>query len=212
MTAATNRRNRRAQARSRRRAGASWSASARQRRADTTTFTYSDPMFLTAVDGPSGRLATYVFDSESKRRRIYEGAAFTTIVWDYLQSYAGSKPLDYHTEEGLILAQRIDEDYAEYLPDFLGTVVAYADESGTALTEARYKPYGLLLWSDGPVEDFAFGWVGQWDNADGAVAGCSRCMGAATSVASVFGLFCAGTAVSGIIKGIGKNFQAMTLW
>ena len=85
MTAATNRRNRRAQARTRRRAGASWSPlAARQRWADT----YSDPMFLTAVDGPSGRLATYVYDSESKRRRVYEGAAFTAIVWDggdYLQ-------------------------------------------------------------------------------------------------------------------------------
>lgn len=89
----------------------------------------------------------------------------TTLVWDgwdYLQSYAGSKPLDYHTVDGLILAQRMDEDYAEYLPDFLGTVAAYADESGSALAEARYKPYGLPLWSSGPVGDFAFGWVGQW--------------------------------------------------
>ena len=89
MTAATNRRNRRANNRSRRCAGVVWTPrAARQRRAETTTFTYSGPMFLTAVDGPSGRLATYVSDSESKRRRIYEGAAFTTIVWDggdYLQ-------------------------------------------------------------------------------------------------------------------------------
>ncbi len=77
---------------------------------DTTTFTYSDPMFLTAVDGPSGRLATYAYDSESKLRRIYQGAAFTTIVWDYLQPYAGSKPLNYHTVDDLILAQQFDED------------------------------------------------------------------------------------------------------
>ncbi len=104
MTAATNRRNRRANNRSRRRAGVERSArAARQRRGETITFTYSDPMLFTVGYGPSGRLATYVYDSESRRRRIYEGPAFTTIVWDrwdYMQWRRPSGTHVFHTMNG----------------------------------------------------------------------------------------------------------------
>ncbi len=144
MTAATNRRNRRAQARSRRRAGASWSARAtRQRRADT----YSDPLFLTAVDGPSGRLATYVYDSESKRRRIYEGAAFTTIVWDgwdYLQWRRPSGTHVFHTMNGEIVGESVGGTVRDYLLDPLGSVVATLD-SGGLVDQFEYWPYGELV-------------------------------------------------------------------
>ncbi len=132
--------------------------------AGTTTMAYDCENRLSALQTASS-LATYLYDGDGRKRVEIGASGRTTLVWDgwdYLQSYSGSKPLNYHTVDGLILAQRFDEEYAEYLPDFLGTVAAYADESGSPLAEARYKPYGLPLWSDGPVEDYAFGWVGQW--------------------------------------------------
>ena len=132
--------------------------------AGTTTMAYDCENRLSALQTASS-LATYLYDGDGRKRVEIGASGRTTLVWDgwdYFQSYSGSKPLNYYTVDGLILAQRFDEEYAEYLPDFLGTVAAYADESGSALAEARYKPYGLPLWSDGPVEDFAFGWVGQW--------------------------------------------------
>jgi len=167
MTAATNRRNRRAQARSRRRAGASWSARAtRQRRADT----YSDPLFLTAVDGPSGRLATYVYDSESKRRRIYEGAAFTTIVWDgwdYLQWRRPSGTHVFHTMNGEIVGESVGGTVRDYLLDPLGSVVATLD-SGGLVDQFEYWPYGELV-DDLPAGAPVFLWVGglgYWFDTD----------------------------------------------
>ncbi|MBZ0214728.1 MAG: hypothetical protein K8H99_13085 [Nitrospirae bacterium] len=51
----------------------------------------------------NGGLATYVYDSKSRRRRIYEGAAFTTIVWDgwdYLQWRRPSGTHVFHTMNG----------------------------------------------------------------------------------------------------------------
>jgi hypothetical protein len=171
MTAATNWRNRRAQARTRRRAGASGSPrAARQRRAETATFTYSDPMFLTAVDGPSGRLATYVYDSESKRRRIYEGAAFTTLVWDgwdYLQWRRPSGTHVFHTMNGEIVGESVGGVVRDYLLDPLGSVVATLD-SGGIVDQFEYWPYGE------PVDDLPEGapvflWVGglgYWFDAD----------------------------------------------
>jgi len=171
MTAATNRRNRRAQARSRRRAGANWSArAADRRRADTTTFTYSDPMFLTAADGPSGRLATYVYDSESKRRRIYEGAAFTTIVWDgwdYLQWRRPSGTHVFHTMNGEIVGESVGGVVRDYLLDPLGSVVATLD-SGGLVDQFEYWPYGELV-DDLPAGAPVFLWVGglgYWFDTD----------------------------------------------
>jgi len=170
MTAATNRRNRRAQARSRRRARVVRSASARQRRADTTTFTYSDPLFLTAVDGPSGRLATYVYDSESKRRRVYEGAAFTTIVWDgwdYLQCRRSSGTHVFHTINGEIVGESVGGTVRDYLLDPLGSVVATLDSDGL-VDQFEYWPYGELV-DDLPEGAPVFLWIGglgYWFDTD----------------------------------------------
>jgi len=170
MTAATNRRNRRAQARTRRRAGASWSARSSRRRAQTTTFTYSDPMFLTAVDGPSGRLATYVYDSESKRRRVYEGAAFTTIVWDgwdYLQWRRPSGTHVFHTMNGEIVGESVGGTVRDYLLDPLGSVVATLDGEGI-VDQFEYWPYGELV-DELPEGAPVFLWVGglgYWFDTD----------------------------------------------
>ncbi len=137
---------------------------------DTTTFTYSDPMFLTAVDGPSGRLATYVYDSESKRRRIYEGAAFTTIVWDgwdYLQWRRPSGTHVFHTMNGEIVGESVGGVVRDYLLDPLGSVVATLD-SGGIVDHFEYWPYGELV-DDLPEGAPVFLWVGglgYWFDAD----------------------------------------------
>ncbi len=137
---------------------------------DTTTFTYSDPMFLTAVDGPSGRLATYVYDSESKRRRIYEGAAFTTIVWDgwdYLQWRRPSGTHVFHTMNGEIVGESVGGTVRDYLLDPLGSVVATLD-SGGIVDQFEYWPYGELV-GDVPEGAPVFLWVGglgYWFDTD----------------------------------------------
>ncbi len=143
---------------------------ARWRRTDTTTFTYSDPMFLTAVDGPSGRLATYVYDSESKRRRIYEGAAFTTIVWDgwdYLQWRRPSGTHVFHAMNGEIVGESVGGTVRDYLLDPLGSVVATLDSSGL-VDQFEYWPYGELV-DDLPEGAPVFLWVGglgYWFDTD----------------------------------------------
>ncbi|MBZ0213761.1 MAG: hypothetical protein K8H99_08185 [Nitrospirae bacterium] len=137
---------------------------------DTTTFTYSDPMFLAAVDGPSGRLATYVYDSESKRRRIYEGAAFTTLVWDgwdYLQWRRPSGTHVFHTMNGEIVGKSVGGTVRDYLLDPLGSVVATLD-SGGLVDQFEYWPYGELV-DDLPEGAPVFLWVGglgYWFDTD----------------------------------------------
>ena len=137
---------------------------------DTTTFTYSDPMFLTAVDGPSGRLATYVYDSESKRRRIYEGAAFTTIVWDgwdYLQWRRPSETQVFHVLNGEIVGQNVGGVLRDFLLDPLGSVVATLDGDGV-VDQFDYWPYGELV-DDLPEGAPVFLWVGglgYWFDTD----------------------------------------------
>ncbi|GMV87965.1 MAG: hypothetical protein AMXMBFR81_08960 [Chthonomonas sp.] len=139
-------------------------------RPDTTTFAYSDPMFLTAVDGPSGRLATYVYDSESKRRRIYEGSAFTTLVWDgwdYLQWRRPSGTHVFHTMNGEIVGESVGGVVRDYLLDPLGSVVATLDAAGL-VDQFEYWPYGELV-DDLPEGAPVFLWVGglgYWFDTD----------------------------------------------
>ena len=127
-------------------------------------------MFLTAVDGPSGRLATYVYDSESKRRRIYEGAAFTTIVWDgwdYLQWRRPSGTHVFHTMNGEIVGESVGGVVRDYLLDPLGSVVATLDSDGL-VDQFEYWPYGELV-GDVPEGAPVFLWVGglgYWFDAD----------------------------------------------
>ncbi len=127
-------------------------------------------MFLTAVDGPSGRLATYVYDSESKRRRIYEGAAFTTLVWDgwdYLQWRRPSGTHVFHTMNGEIVGESVGGVVRDYLLDPLGSVVATLDSDGL-VDQFEYWPYGELV-DDLPAGAPVFLWVGglgYWFDTD----------------------------------------------
>jgi hypothetical protein len=127
-------------------------------------------MFLTAVDGPSGRLATYVYDSESKRRRIYEGAAFTTLVWDgwdYLQWRRPSGTHVFHTMNGEIVGESVGGVVRDYLLDPLGSVVATLDAGGL-VDQFEYWPYGELV-DDLPEGAPVFLWVGglgYWFDTD----------------------------------------------
>ncbi|GMV88358.1 MAG: hypothetical protein AMXMBFR81_12890 [Chthonomonas sp.] len=131
--------------------------------ADTTTFTYSDPMFLTAVDGPSGRLATYVYDSESKRRRIYEGAAFTTLVWDgwdYLQWRRPSGTHVFHTMNREIVGESVGGVVRDYLLDPLGSVVATLDSDGL-VDQFEYWPTANWWTTCRQARRCSFGWAGS---------------------------------------------------
>jgi hypothetical protein len=122
------------------------------------------------VDGPSGRLATYVYDSESKRRRIYEGAAFTTLVWDgwdYLQWRRPSGTHVFHTMNGEIVGESVGGTVRDYLLDPLGSVVATLDADGL-VDQFEYWPYGESV-DDLPAGAPVFLWVGAlgyWFDTD----------------------------------------------
>ncbi len=188
MTAATNRRNRRATTRSRRRARSqraadrlttmqvggttgtmSWFSRGAMRNQYETgaikaTYSYTDINNNLRVAQDAAGLTTSTYDGDNRRRKIVAGSLTTTFVWDgadYLQIKPSSgDPTLLVVLEGEVVGHVKGSEKRDYIVDPLGSVVAYLNSSQTLTDQFEYWPYGELI-TEVETEVQPFLWVGS---------------------------------------------------
>ena len=188
MTAATDRRNRRANARSRRRACSqraahrlttmqvggttgtmSWFSRGAMRNQYETgaikaTYSYTDINNNLRVAHDAAGLTTSTYDGDNLRRKIVSGSVTTTFVWDgadYLQIKPATGDATLLVVlEGEVVGHVKGSEKRDYIVDPLGSVVAYLNSSQTLTDQFEYWPYGEMVAEvEAGTEPFL--WVGS---------------------------------------------------
>ena len=188
MTAATNRRNRRATTRSRRRACSqraadrlttmqvggttgtmSWFSRGAMRNQYETgaikaTYSYTDINNNLRVAHDAAGLTTSTYDGDNLRRKVVSGSVTSTFVWDgadYLQIKPSSgDPTLLVVLDGEVVGHVKGSEKRDYIVDPLGSVVAYLNSSQTLTDQFEYWPYGELI-TEVETEVQPFLWVGS---------------------------------------------------
>jgi len=132
------------------------------------TLTWNGNNALVSVQS-GGKTMTYAYDANGARIKQYDGATTRHYLGVGYEVPVGGPAIKYVTLADSVVARKEGTTLTWVHTDHLGSIQAETDASGNEVHRRKYRPYGEILSTEGPLAYESRGFTGQRHDASGLV-------------------------------------------
>ncbi|MBN6042128.1 RHS repeat-associated core domain-containing protein [Amycolatopsis sp. 195334CR] len=115
----------------------------------------------------AGHTTAFAYDADGERVQQVDGAVTRHYVGDDFETTPGGAATKYISIAGTLVARADGPTRLWVHTDHLGSVQALTDATGAEVHRKRYRPYGEVLFSGGPLAREPRGFAGQRHDSTG---------------------------------------------